>query len=335
MHVRIYKRENSPYWYVSYSYNGKRHRYSLGVTDKRNARLKAGVIEKELALGIDPVRKPYKQEPLPDLFERYLNYCKGRNAPPTLSDKKRHVRNFSKYFVPPVEDITKADVEGFITERLKTASNPTINRELTTLKHFLNFLIDLGYLEKNPANGVKKLPEKPKPIRLLTDDELDRWFEWTQKNDLLLYDLSVIAFNTGLRRSDVLKIKGEDINVAKRTLAVNISKLHGAELYIPLNETAYKVLSRRKKPGYIFPSQVSDHLTDFYKRFRRARAAVGLNDFQFREFRHNCATRLLELGTDINTVKEILGHSEITTTARYLKVIEDKKRRALEALGRK
>jgi integrase len=216
---------------------------------------------------------------------------------------------------------------------LKTASNPTINRELTTLKHFFNFLTDLGCLEKNPANGVKKLHEKPKPIRLLTDDELERWFEWTKENDPLLYDLSVIAFNTGLRRSDVLKIKGEDIDINKRTLAVNISKLHGAELYIPLNDTAYKVLSRRKQPGYIFPSHASDHLTDFYKRFRRARAAVGLNDFQFREFRHNCATRLLELGTDINTVKEILGHSEITTTARYLKIIEDRKRRALEALG--
>ncbi len=168
MRVRIYKRKNSPYWYVSYSYDGKRHRYSLGVTDRRNASLKANEIEKELALGIDPVRKAYKQEPLPDLFERYLKYCEGRNARTTLSDKQRHVRHFSEYFDLPVENITKADVEGYITKRLKTASNPSINRELTTLKHFFNFLIDLGYVEKNPVVGVKKLPEKPKTIRLLT-----------------------------------------------------------------------------------------------------------------------------------------------------------------------
>jgi integrase len=329
MRVRIYKRENSPYWYVSYSYNGRRHRYSLGVTDKRNASLKANEIEKELALGIDPLKEAAKQTPLSNLIDDYLEYCENRNTKQTVVTKRLYLERFQSYISVPVNHINKATIESYVTERLKTAGNPTVNRELTTLKHFFNFLIERGYVDKNPVVGVKKQREKPRTIKLLTDEELDRFFSWARENDPLIYDLCALAYNTGLRKSDIVKIRGEDIDLENKTLAVNISKLKGEELYLPLNDVAYEVLSRRKEPGYIFESNNADHLKDFYKRFRRAREAVGLDDFQFREFRHNCATRLLELGVDINTVKELLGHTEITTTARYLKLVDERKRRAV------
>ena len=61
-------------------------------------------------------------------------------------------------------------------------------------------------------------------------------------------------------------------------------------------------------------------------------AATGIK-FRFMEFRHNCATALLETGADIHTVKEILGHSSITTTARYLALVDERKRAAVERLG--
>jgi site-specific recombinase XerD len=51
------------------------------------------------------------------------------------------------------------------------------------------------------------------------------------------------------------------------------------------------------------------------------------------EFRHNCATTLLRKGVDIYTVKEILGHSNISTTARYLAVVDEIKRAALDKLS--
>lgn len=335
MRVRIYKRKNSPYWYVSYSYNGKRYRYSLGATDRQNANLKANEIERQLALGANPLKEAAKRTPLSRLIGEYLNYCERRNTKQTVATKTLYLDRFQAYTSVPAEQIDRATIESYVTERLKIAGNPTINRELTTLKHFFNFLLERGYVDKNPVVGVKKLPEKPRPIKLLTDEELDRFFKWTRKNDPLIYDLCVIAFNTGLRKSDIIKIRGEDIDSDKRTLAVNVSKLKGAELYLPLNDPAYEVLSRRKKPGYVFESPEAEHLMDFYKRFRRTREAVGLNDFQFREFRHNCATRLLELGVDINTVKELLGHADITTTARYLKLVDERKRRAVQLLERR
>ncbi len=324
-------------YYVDIVVNGRRIRRSLGVKNKAAAEAARGRLELTVAQGKSPfIDGDIRME---DLIDVYLAYCEARNTTKTVSLKRTYLGRFLEFAGNVgVRSIKRADVENYLSRRAKSGEYPAVNRELTTLKHFFNFGIQREIIEKNPAVGVKKLPEKRRPIRLLSERELDAYFDYCRKNDQLLYDLSVIAFHTGLRRGDILKIKGEDVDAERRMLTVVVSKRRGElTLTLPLNDTVHEVLARRSNDNgndYLFPGRNVDHIVDFKRRFERAKKAIGV-DFKFMEFRHNCATALLQSGVDIYTVKEILGHTSLTTTERYLKLVDERKRAALNKLDRK
>lgn len=73
-------------------------------------------------------------------------------------------------------------------------------------------------------------------------------------------------------------------------------------------------------------------LKDVKKAFNTARIEAGIPDFQLRDLRHSCATRPSDIGEDLVTVAEILGHTDIRMTKRYSHGMRERKREALEKL---
>ena len=73
-------------------------------------------------------------------------------------------------------------------------------------------------------------------------------------------------------------------------------------------------------------------LKDVKKAFNTARLEAGIPDFQLRDLRHSCATRLSDIGEELVTVAEILGHTDIRMTKRYSHGMQERKREALEKL---
>lgn len=273
---------------------------------------------------------------LNDVIASYLTYYAARNKPRTISLKRTYLRRFV-YFVGnvPIHDIKCHHVEDFMSHRALNGNAPANNRTLTVLKHFFNFAARRDLVEDNPCRGVKGFPEKRKPIKILCADELKTYFDYCRANDPLLYDLSAVAFGTGLRRGDILKIRGGDVDGERRTLNVQVSKRNGElTLHLPLNGWVFAVISRRKNEsgeGYLFPGRNASHVVDFKRRFARAKKATGV-EFRFGEFRHNCATALLRAGVNVYVVKELLGHTSVNTTARYLKLLGDDLRAAVDKL---
>jgi site-specific recombinase XerD len=343
----LYKREDSPYYYAGFKVNGRWVRRSLGVTAKQAAAAKLRNIDQAMADGKPPFAEGGFN--LTDGLVAYVEYCAGRNAPKTMLEKRRYAKRYEEYFgaARAISSISRADVERYVTDRLKSApGTPTVNRELSTLKNFFNFAIEHGLCSFNPVRGIKLLPEKRRLPKILPYETLDKLFKWClevnpkteDENDRLLYDIMTVAFNTGLRRGDVFKICGEDINIPDRVLTVAVAKRRGEKIIeIPLNNEVLEVLAGRKREygdGFIFPGRGAAHIQDIRKRFAVALDALG-EKFRFMELRHNFATRLIENGTDIYTLKELLGHEEIATTEKYLAVLATSKRRAVDKLSRR
>ena len=261
----------------------------------------------------------------------YLRYCRTYNAPRTIEGKRRYLLTHVRYFGSvKLRDIKRADIECYIQTQKCTLTNLTINRSLAVLKHIFNYGMALDLADKNPVKGVRFLPEAHKPLNVPARDAVEAWLTWCIENDPLLYDLSAIAVNTGLRRGDILKIRGADIDIERRVLRVAVSKTQGIQ-YIPLNGTVLAILARRKRDGFIFVNG-DTYLKSFRRRFKTARRATRFN-FCFRIFRDFFATEMMFKGIHIRIIQRLLGHARLTTTERYLAVNDTDCREAVDKLN--
>lgn len=102
----------------------------------------------------------------------------------------------------------------------------------------------------------------------------------------------------------------------------------------PMNGRVREVFNKQKRSSeYVFTSaKTNRRLIDVKKAFNTARLEAGIPDFQLRDLRHSCATRLSDRGEELVTIAEILGHTDIRMTKRYSPGMQERKREALEKL---
>jgi integrase len=151
-----------------------------------------------------------------------------------------------------------------------------------------------------------------------------------------LQDMVLFALNTGLRCGDLFDLKWEEVDLEGRRMARLMQKSKQL-LRVPLNDVACEVLQSwgaQQKCPYVFYNQLTgDRFRDLKAGLKKAVKDAGLEGITWHIFRHTFASRLIRNGVDIVTVKELCGHSHISTTMRYAHSNEETKRRAVAQAG--
>lgn len=157
--------------------------------------------------------------------------------------------------------------------------------------------------------------------------------------------LVLLALNTGLRRGDLFGLKWEHIHLDRRQIVKVIEKTSHARrkagkkpeaAILPLSSEAVAILTqceRQKHPTspYVFTSPRSGgRLDNIKKAFEALLDRAKIPDFRFHDLRHTFASRLVMAGVDINTVRELMTHSDIKMTLVYAHLSPDHKAAALE-----
>jgi len=200
----------------------------------------------------------------------------------------------------------------------------TVRSKLACLSSFFGFLQDMGYIQGNPARRLP-LPKTEQLVPVTLSQEEARQLvaaagrPWTRC-------LIVLLLTTGMRRSEAVSIALEDVDLENGQLLV-----HGKgskERTVPLTQEAvaaiHHYLKHRKKTicQRLFVSQTEEPIQGrvVNRILNRvvARAELKGRGITPHTLRHTFATHLIPNGTDIRTVQELLGHSDIQTTARYL-----------------
>ncbi len=235
-----------------------------------------------------------------------------------------------------LRSITPLMIEKFRKSRLKAGNTKsTTNRYLALVKRMFNVAIQENYAEENPVHKVKLYSEKDNlRERILTEDEERKLMENCSDT---LRPILIVALNTGMRRAEILNLTWSQVDVENRRIRIKKTK-SGKVRFIPVNDTLFRELNTlRKKNGQslylFFNSETGKPYLDMKKGFKAACRRAEIQGLRFHDLRHTFATRLVEKGADIETVRDLLGHHSITVTQRYTHSNDDRKRAAVELLS--
>jgi hypothetical protein len=216
----------------------------------------------------------------------------------------------------------------FVRLKVKLANNTAVGY-FNIFKRMVKLAYESGLIESDVAKDVSSIKKLSTKREYLTLDEVIRLVKApcdlpTVKNAALFSTL------TGLRYSDVAKLTWQEVYldddggysirfIQKKTLGVQS---------VPISDDALKLMGDRRKPA----DRVFEDM--FYSAWQNQKIQEWVHragierKITFHSFRHSYATIQLSLGTDIMTIKEMLGHRSIQTTMIYAKVVNASKRDA-------
>jgi len=285
-------------------------------------------------------------------FDQYLQA--QDKAKSTRESYISDLRQFARWFeqtngegcIP--QNVTPSDVRSFreymqVVQRLKPS---TINRRLSAISAWLAWAVSIGEIEHNPADGIKLLSLSPKRPRWLDKKEQYALLR-TIEQDLQLSELRqpkrrvtrkrdaaivILMLNTGLRISEAMALRMDDIQIGERKGAVFVRKGKGAKpRSVPLNKKGRDAVRewltvRPDVPGndFLFVPVEKNSENDglqahsAHRVVRRYGDKAGIANLTAHQLRHTFAKNLVDAGVSLEKVAALLGHNDINTTRIYI-----------------
>ncbi len=281
--------------------------------------------------------------------------------------------NFSNLMKLSLEEISPLLIEKWRTEQLKLGKvASTVNRDVATLKAVLSKAVAWDWIETSPLTKLKPLKtDNMIKVRYLSIDEEKRLLKtlnerdkhsilrresgnlWRENRgyDLLpslnehaffdyLTPMVLIAMNTGLRQGELFSLRWDHVDLDKAMITVAGDKAKsGKTRHIPLNSSTLLALKTWNKQcsnyELVFPNKEGKQIDNVRKSWCRVLKKSNITNFRWHDLRHHFASRLVMAGVDLNTVRELLGHSDLTVTLRYAHLAPEHKAEAVERLVNK
>lgn len=337
----IYSKNNR--WYYNFMLKGKRYHKAIPEAScQKEAEEYLMILKGKILAGESIITKNRGKMAFTDLTEIYMKYSRAKKSSSNSDDA--HIKRFEKFFQrKQIRSIKAYDIEEFLEyckkvkkQNGKPLSNTTINKGLEILKKMFNIAIDNDLIEKNPCKGVTKLKQKQHVIRYLTVDEEKRLFEKCKGRNEYLRNIMKFALLTGCRKSEILNLKWDNVILDLEYINIVETKSN-KNRQIPLVKELKNILSEmseNKISEYVFtnPDTLANY-KDISKSFNTLCKNANVKNFRFHDFRHTAGTRLTCQGVDIASVKDILGHADVSTTMRYSHAVPKKMRRAMDGLS--
>ena len=333
--MTVYKKRNGK-WYCQFMVKGERvHKLLDGATDKDSA-IALEVAEKfklrQIQNGLLP--RTEKKYQLSFMIEKYL---KRSERLATYRNSVKQANSIIEYFgaKKDIKSIKPTDIEGYIKHLLSNNfKNASVNRYLAGLKRAYNIMIEDDYITYNPCNKVSMLEEDNRRYRYLTKEEWEKL-----KLHLPPHAINIVsvALLTGFRKANVLNLKWEQIDLNLRTIELLKTENKGKKhIKISISDALYNILIELnpKESGFVFVNpKTNKPYCDIKKTFNNALKKAEIKDFHFHDLRRTVGTWLLTSGVDIRTVQNILAHSDVRTTERYLALTNEQNMKAMRVLN--
>lgn len=256
-----------------------------------------------------------------ELFEKFRQYMKLRNfSTHTVEIYTRYLSDCFSFANTDPTHITEDDIKKYLSFlQHKNVAASTLNTAYSALKLYFGQILRRKFFIHIPRSKREKtLPS------VLSKQEVIRLIQAT--NNPKHHTIISLLYGAGLRVSELVKLKMKDLDFDRNRIFVEQAK-GKKDRYTLLPTTLKQILQKQstlKKPNdYLFTNATGFHLTTvtIQKIIKSAaKKAYIQKNVHPHSLRHSFATHLLESGTDIRYIQELLGHTKIETTQIYTHV---------------
>ena len=289
----------------------------------------------------------------------FLDHCRieRRLAPLTCSAYERDVGTCVAFLeregLVTVSEVRPAHLRRFLVdEAVRRPSSSSQARAVAALKCFFRFLLENEQIERDPAL-VLRTPKKREALPDVLDrHELARLLHATELNDVWKRNhdgkrerdrllLALFAY-AGLRRSELLGLDWQDVDLERRLLKVRRAK-GGRQRVLPIHPALeplfvdyLKVRAHDPEPALFVGVQgrrlSQTIMTQTFLRYARAAGVTQRKRVTPHTLRHVFASELLRAGANLRQIQELLGHKHLDSTQRYTRVTANELRGAVKRL---
>lgn len=238
----------------------------------------------------------------------------------------------------PLSSITTLELEDLKMKFLKKGLAPaSVRLIMGNIRRVYNKMDEWGlFTGVNPMNKIKLPKVDNARDRFLSADEAQTLLAAVKKRSQLWHDVSLISLNTGMRLSEILGLRDQDVDMYNRLLHLDGKT---GRRSIPMNDSVYdtikQIMDNKKEPGLLFSTKKGTLIPSCgaNNSFARAVADAGLNPpnvdrrhkVVFHTLRHTYCSWLAMEGVPLYVIGEMVGHSSPDMTKRYSHLCPDKR----------
>ena len=266
--------------------------------------------------------------PLSDLIRRFESSKRIMGIKDTtIAQYSMEISILAKNVSKPVHLLTASDIKDYLARyrEMRQISTVTVQNKLRFLSSFFEYLLDEGYIDRNPIRGIGRILVEKRIKKSFSPDDLSR----LRASCNSARDRAMVEFlySTGCRVSECTALKVRDVDLRtdelivfgkghkERVVYLNRSAKEYLQIYLRLRRPAPEaaLFSRHDQPEHMTPRAVELILKDIGSR-------AGVENVHPHRFRRTFATDLWKAGVPVETIRILMGHSNIATTLKYIDI---------------
>ena len=276
------------------------------------------------------INHSHKHKLFADVANMYLS-CEYQG---TRLNQQKSLTNFwiSKFSSSNIQDISSSQIQLALESIKPNHKYATLNRYKAALSVIFSFSQKRFFVSNNPVNDIPSYKENNARTRYLSNEEKTSLLEACRHSHWnKLYLIVLIAITTGARKGELERLKWSDIDFDRGLAYVHQTK-NGEPRVLPLTKQVLTEMDRVGRDAeLIFNSSIKPTKPyEFRKEWIKALRRAEIDDFRFHDLRHTCASYLAQNGCSLLEIADVLGHRQVSMTARYSHLCVSHKQKLIE-----
>ena len=311
--MSLFKRKDSPNWWIKLSHEGRAIQQSTGTSDRAKAqeyhdKLKASLWDQS-RLGIKP-RHGWN--------EAVVRYLAETTHKASQTSDKAHLRWLDKFLNGRMlDEINREMLDNILAARMaEKVKNSSVNRVNEVIRAVLRKAWnEWEWIDRVPR--IRMLPEPNRRVRWITQEEAQRLIAVLPNH---LVPVVKFSLETGLRRANVTGLQWSQIDLPRRTAWIHPDQAKARKaIAVPLSDAAVIVIREQigKHSTHVFTYHGNPIAQLNTKAWRKALVKVGIENFRWHDLRHTWASWHVQAGTPLHVLQELGGWECVEMVRKY------------------